>query len=143
MTAGFLDVCLGKSHRTLVDAGAAGLLDRNDHVAGGHRPEKLAGIPGNLCDQRYRVQSHDRGLELVGVLAVAHGLRLAGLSDLISVLLRTAGRHDRQAAGQQEVATVPVLDLDGVTGSAEVVDLSGQDQFHCCTPFSAVNAMST
>ena len=71
------------------------------------------------------------------MLTVAHGLRFAGRPDLIRVLLRTTGCHDRQAAGQQEVATVPVLDLNGVTGGAEVVDLSGQDQFHCCAPFLA------
>ena len=42
VATGRLDVRLGQSHRALVEARAAGLLDRHGDVAGGHRTEQLA-----------------------------------------------------------------------------------------------------
>src|SRR3954463_50888 len=71
--------------------------------------------------------------------ATGHGLRLLVRAHLtggpraaegLDLLLGTAGGHDGQAAGQEVVAAVAALDLDGVAGGPETGDLLRQDQLH-------------
>src|SRR5690606_30192588 len=63
-------------------------------------------------------------------ISVADGLELAGAPDLGGLPLGPAGGEDGQAARQQIVTAVAVLDLDGVTGRTEMVHLGGQNEFH-------------
>jgi hypothetical protein len=49
-------------------------------------------------------------------------------AERLDLLLGTAGGDDGQAAGQEVVAGVPALDLDGVTGGTETGDFGGEDQ---------------
>ena len=93
-------------------------------------PNSLPVSRGRLHGQRHRAEALERGLQLVGVLEAAHGLDLAGPTNLLGLALGAAGRHDGQSARQQVVAAVAVLDLDGVAGRTQVVDLGGKNQFH-------------
>ena len=57
-------------------------------------------------------------------------LGLTGTTDVGRLALRTTGGDNRQPARQQVVTSVTVPDLNGVTGSAEVLDLGRQNQLH-------------
>ena len=93
-------------------------------------PNSLPESPAVFTGKRHGAQAVDGGLELVGVLQVAHGLGLAGATDVVGLTLRATGGRDGQATGQQVVTAVAVLDLDGVAGGTQVVDLCGENQFH-------------
>ena len=69
------------------------------------------------------------------MLEALDALELLGATDVLGLLLGTAGGDDRQAAGQQVVTAVAILDLDGVSGDAQVLDLSGKNQFHLFGPY--------
>ena len=70
------------------------------------------------------------GLQFVGMLDAANGLDLACPADCVGLALGSLAGGDRQATRKQIVAAVAVLDLDGIAGGAEVVDLSSKNQFH-------------
>src|SRR6185312_3233247 len=131
MAAKGLDVALGQTHHVLVEIGPTGLADRRDDGARGDRAEQLARVAGGLHRERDGAQSRDGGLDLVGVLEVADLLGVAGATDVVGLLLRAAGRDDRQATRQQEVAAVAVLDLDGLADGTEVVYVGSQNELHC------------
>ena len=65
-----------------------------------------------------------------GGLDVADRASVAGALDRVDLLLATAGPADREAARDEEVAAVAVLDLDDVAGGPEAVDLVGEDELH-------------
>ena len=62
------------------------------------------------------------------LLVRAHVAGSARPTKRLDLLLGTAGGQHGQPAGQEVVAGVPALHLDGVTGGTETGDLSGQDQ---------------
>ena len=79
----------------------------------------------------------------LSVLEIAHRLGFAGPPNLVGLLLRATRGLDREAAREQEVAAVPILDFDRVPDSPEVVDGSRQNQLHRSDTFrwaSAINA---
>src|SRR5690606_20127353 len=117
-------------HDPLVEIGSAGLLQRPNDRGRGDRTEQLAGVRRRLDGDLELAEILDRGLQLVGVLTVTDGLELAGAPDLGGLPLGPAGGEDGQAARQQIVTAVAVLDLDGVTGRTEMVHLGGQNEFH-------------
>jgi hypothetical protein len=63
-------------------------------------------------------------------LSPANRLHFTGPANLVGLALGAAGRDDGEATGQQVVASVAVLDLDGVTGLAQMVDLGSENQLH-------------
>jgi hypothetical protein len=46
------------------------------------------------------------------------------------LLLRTLGGHDGQVPGQQVIPGITVLNLYEITGSAELGDVSGENDLH-------------
>ena len=96
-----------------------------------HRTEQLAGVAGGLHRQRDEPRPSIAVLISLAWLEVSHLLGLAGATDVVHLLLRTARRDDRQPARKQEVAAVAVFDLDGVAGGTEVVHVGGQNELHC------------
>src|SRR6201993_1444485 len=130
VTNGF-DVALGQTDDALVEIGSAGLFDRGDDVTRGHRTEQLARVARRPHRQRNGAHRLDRRLDFVGVLKVSHLLGVTGATDVLDLLLRAARRDDRQATREQEVATVSVLDLNGVADGTQVVDVGGQNELHC------------
>ncbi|CAA0016329.1 Uncharacterised protein [Klebsiella oxytoca] len=52
----------------------------------------------------------------------------AGSLDGLNLLLATLGPGQSEAAGQQEVTCVTVLDLDDVASSTETGDFVGQNE---------------
>jgi hypothetical protein len=102
--------------------------DGRGDVGGGDAPEQAATLTGASRDtdgQARQLPGHD--LRLVVRTHLTGGARPAERLDL---LLGTAGGPDRQSAGQEVVAAVAALDLDGVTGGTETGDLCGEDQLH-------------
>ncbi len=69
------------------------------------------------------------------MLEATHGASLLSTADALDLLLGTTGGDDRQAAGQQVVAAVAVLDLNGVARRTEVVHVSSKDELHRVPPF--------
>src|ERR1700712_5659646 len=125
-----LDVSLGQVDGALVQVRAASLLDGRDDVCRTDRTEELALVARGPRGQRHGAKRLDLGLQLVGVVEVANRLHFTGPTDLVGLALGAAGRDDGEATGQQVVASVAVLDLDGVTGLAQMVDLGGENQLH-------------
>jgi hypothetical protein len=61
---------------------------------------------------------------------------LAGVAaafDACDLLLATASPADGEAARNEEVAAITVLDLDHVTGHTELVHGGSQDELHAST----------
>ena len=83
-----------------------------------NRRPPVAGARRHADGQAGQPAGH--GLRLVVRAHLAGGTRPAERLDL---LLGTAGGLDGQAAGQEVVAGVPALDLDGVAGGTETGDL--------------------
>src|SRR5262249_7707075 len=111
-----------------VQLGPAGRPDRLDDVRRGDRAEKPAAgpSPGAQPD----LPALDRGAQLLGLAEIPDVPRVAGPADLADLLLAALGPADRQAARDEVVAPVPVLDLDDVAGRAEAADLLGEDELH-------------
>jgi len=110
-------------------------LERPDDVGGGDRTEQLAALagPGRNRDRRadQTIGQGLRGLtvaKLAGRTVAAHRLSLA--YDTVLGL-------DRQPARYEEVARVAVGDVDDFARQAEADDLTGEDEFHLLTAFSA------
>ena len=97
-------------------------------VGRGDPPEQAAALAGASRDaHRETGQLPGDGLRLLVRAHVAGGTRPAERLDL---LLGTAGGQDGQAAGQEVVAAVAALDLDGVAGGPETGDLLREDELH-------------
>jgi hypothetical protein len=75
------------------------------------------------------------------VIEVADLPGLLGPADGGHLLFRALGGQDGEAAGQQVVAGVPVLDVDQIAGTAESGDVSGKDNLHVIAPSSAQRAV--
>ena len=116
----------------LVDGLAGDVGERAGDLGGGDRTEQAAAGAGPDLDRNGL--GLELGLDLLGVVLVAHGARGAGLLDRLDGLLAAAGPAHGQAAGHEVVAAVAVLDLDHVAGGAEAVDLLGQDELHVDSP---------
>jgi hypothetical protein len=69
-------------------------------------------------------------LDGLGLLERLHGAGLATLGDGVDLLLAALRPRGGQAAAEEEVAGVAVLDVDDVTGGAEAGDLVGEDDLH-------------
>ena len=125
--AGGLDAA-GQLDATTVELRAAGGRDGRGDVGGGDAPEQAATLTGASRDaDRETGQLPGHGGRLFLRAHLAGGTRPAQRLDL---LLGTAGGLDGQAAGQEVVAAVAALDLDGVAGGTETGDLLREDQLH-------------
>src|SRR5688500_16138819 len=118
----------GQLDPATVELRAAGGGDRSGDVGGGDATEQAAALTGaSRHADRETGQLPGDGLRLLVRAHVAGGTRPAERLDL---LLGTAGGQDGQTAGQEVVAAVAALDLDGVAGGPETGDLLREDQLH-------------
>ena len=125
MLTGGLDAA-GQLDAATVELRAAGGRHGRGDVGGGDAPEQTATVTGACRDaHREAGQLPGHGGRLFLRTHLAGGTRPAERLDL---LLGSAGGLDGQTAGQEVVAAVPALDLDGVTGRTEAGDFGGEDQ---------------
>src|SRR5262249_20677812 len=119
-----------------VDLGAAGCLHGVDDVGDRHRAEQPPAAAG------LRRHADGEGLELrpdlLGVPEVADLPNVARPLDRRDLLLGTAGPAHGEAARDEVVAAVAVLDLDDVAGRAQTRDLLGEDELHVASAQRAV-----
>ena len=133
-----LDVPLGQLHRPLVEIGSAGLLDRADDV-GGASPSRTAcrcrmrSSPGSSTVPRpSSAVFSSLACSMPRTVLISRARRIASAWRSAPWLATIASPR-----GSRIVAPVAVLDLDGVAGRTEVVDLGGKNQFHLwCLSFS-------
>ena len=119
---------LGQVDATTVELRATGGGHRGGDVGGGDPPEQAATLTGaSRHANRQTGQPPGERLRLLVRGHLAGGARPAERLDL---LLGTPGGLDGQPAGQEVVAAVAALDLDGVAGGTETGDLLRQDQLH-------------
>ena len=93
------------------------LGERAGDLGGGDGAEQPAALAGLDLDVDRR--GLELGLDLVGVVVVADRTGGAGLLDRLDGLLAAAGPADRDAARDEVVTAVAVLDLDHVTGARD------------------------
>ena len=104
------------------------LGDRVGDLRGGDGAEQATALAG--ADLHVDRVGLELGLDVLGVVLVAHRAGGAGRLDRLDGLLAAAAPADAEATGDEVVAAVAVLDLDHVAGGAESVDLLGQDELH-------------
>jgi hypothetical protein len=116
----------GQLDPATVELRATGGRDGRGDVSGGDAPEQAATLAGASRDangQAGQLPGHGGRLFLRPHLAGS-----ARPTEGLDLLLGTTGGLDGQAAGQEVVAGVPALDLDGVAGGTETGDLLREDQ---------------
>src|SRR5688500_14523148 len=127
----------GQLDPATVELRATGRGDRGGDVGGGDAAEQAATHTGaSRHADRQAGQLPGDGLRLLVRAHVARGTRPTERLDL---LLGTAGRQDGQAAGQEVVAAVAALDLDGVAGGPETGDLLREDELQLAHDQRAVD----
>src|SRR5690606_22910511 len=122
-----LDVLLARVDDPLVELRTTGGLDGIDDVGRRDRTEQLLRTLGGLALHPDGAEVLQRGTDLLGVVQVTDAPCLLDPTDGADVLLRALGGRDREATRQQVVTRVTVLDLNDVTGAAEVRHVGRQD----------------
>ena len=116
----------------LVDLRAAGLADRGGDVGGVTAPNRRPASPARAASCTGAASS--RALTSLAVSRSAIS-RTSRARRIVSTCFSPPLVHaDGEAARDEEVAAVAVLDLDDVTGGAEAGDLVGEDELHRASP---------
>src|SRR4051794_3454928 len=123
-----LDVSRRQLYPTTIQRRAAGALHRVHDIGRCHRSEQPSALSG--ARRQRDLQRRQLGGELLRLTAVADVADLASLADLRDLLLATTRPRNREAARDEEVAAVAVLDLDDVAGATEATDLLSEDELH-------------